>query len=177
MAQNILLATVLGASLLHSGILQRFSQDQRFLHDRNQDWRAAVQHIESSQASDDLPVLVRSGFLEADRLPSDSSDLLRRYCLAPINSLYRLTTDQRELIPLTTTRAGRLNDSTVRTIVRQRGAWFVINGSQRAHAHFERELNAKLAEQNIRVQLQQSRTFGELLVIECQVLDSSPHVR
>ena len=50
---------VLAAALQESGIVQQFQRDGRFLGDRNQDWRAAVQHVRHDLEHAAWPVLVR----------------------------------------------------------------------------------------------------------------------
>ena len=168
-----LLAIVLVTSVYHGGTLQRFIEDGRFLHDRNQDWRGAVQVVKSQDRSRGNPVLVRSGFIEADRLRLDSSDLLRRYCLAPVTSLYAIDESRRSIIPLPTTNPGRLDNDTVTLIRRSSGAWFVINGSARTHRKFERELAETLQRHNLAQEHYVTTTLGELLVIDLRTLDSN----
>ena len=172
--QNILLAIVLAISLFASGVLQRFAQDQRFLHDRNQDWRGVAQFIESSAQASERLLLVRSGFLEADRLPEDASSLLHGYCLAPVSSLYRLVDELSELIPLTTSQPWRLSDTTLQSVIRHQGATCVINGSRRSHANFEAKFTATLEQQQVSVRLRRRRTFGEVLVVDYEVVLPRP---
>ena len=166
--QNTLLTIVLGVSVYQGGTVQRFLADGRFLHDRNQDWPGAAQLINSTDGPFDRPVLVRSGFLEADRLLSNSSDLLRRYCLATVTSLYQIDAGH-QFIPLPTTNSGHLDDVALSAIRQRGGAWFVVNGSARTHAKFERDLAATLQQHGLNAGHYVTTTFGEVLVIELRL--------
>jgi hypothetical protein len=81
---------VASALLWHGGLVPQMLRDGRVIGDRRQDWRGAVSLLQQRVARQDVPVIVRSGLIEADRLHGESSPQLRQYCLLPVSSIYRL---------------------------------------------------------------------------------------
>jgi mannosyltransferase len=91
--QSILIGIVLAVSVYQGGLVRNCLQDGRILHDRNEDWRAAVAALNGHLAADDkanTAVLVGSGLIEADDLPRNSAPLFREYCSCPVRGMYRL---------------------------------------------------------------------------------------
>ncbi|MDA1053779.1 MAG: glycosyltransferase family 39 protein [Planctomycetota bacterium] len=110
-----------------SGMIQQLRNDGRLFGDRAENWRDAVAYV--NDWTWDKPVFVRSGLLEADRLVTDDSEMLRAYCVLPVTSIYRIDRPDSEIRPLTTRGSGTLTEEDVRLVEASGSAWFIINGS------------------------------------------------
>jgi hypothetical protein len=160
-------AVVVLVSLQHGGLVSQLCQRGRLVSYRNQDWRAAVARIrDDTAATKNWPVLVRSGFIEADRLRTAPEDpLLRDYCLAPVNSIYLLNDSARHLIPLPTTGSGRLTPAALRELSDSQGAWAIIYGAVRSRPRIERDLLESLRHIGFDGKIGERETFGNVLVV------------
>lgn len=123
-------ALIITYAFLASGMIEQLRYDGRLFGDRTENWRDAVRYVnEGSDLARDSPVFVRSGLLEADRLIGDDSEALRRYCVSPVTSIYRIERLDNEIRPLTTRDAGKLTDENLNQIEASGSAWFIINGT------------------------------------------------
>jgi hypothetical protein len=155
-------ATVVLLSVGQGGLVGQAMRDGRLLADRNQNWRGAVQWLRTRPASDRLPIFVRTGYLEADRLRQLHTPLLKSYCLSPVTSLYDLSETDHELIPLPTTQAGQLADEQIEVVTSAGGAWLIINGSRESRAQVRQQFLARLRTTGQLVQLAEERNFGTI---------------
>jgi hypothetical protein len=162
-------AIVLSAVLYECGILQQFANDGRFIVDRRADWRSAVAFV--NRAADDLPVFVRSGLIEADRLREDSSPQLRAYCLVPVNNLYELEAD--DVTPLTTRHAGQLTELGVQKLTKAGGAWFIASGRPSTHKELVDEIGTTLQRHGWTSTVNEQKRFGVVRALKLQVRNSS----
>jgi hypothetical protein len=139
-----------------SDLIDHVRRDGRLFVDRNQGWRSAVEWVNERKSNDSL-VLVRSGFIEANRLDKDFRPLLREYCLAPGNSMYRVNGDPGWIMPL----ANRADQLTVRPMApamfRNGEVWFIINAPPRT----QQRLRAEAA---VWGQVTAERRFGDVAV-------------
>lgn len=128
-SQWFMASVVVTYALYSSGMIEQFRYDGRLFSDRAENWRDAVRYVNDNEDSGVAsPVFVRSGLLEADQLATDSSELLRVYCVLPIASIYQIDRPAQETRPLTTHDAGRLSADDVKLIESSGGAWFIVNG-------------------------------------------------
>jgi hypothetical protein len=153
---------VLAAAIQESGVLRQWQRDGRLIGDRNEDWRAAVQLLRDRIATDRLPIFVRSGFLEANRLPIDDDPLLRDYCLAPVSTIYHLGETEGELTPLPTADAGALSDAHLATIQTHHGAWFIVHGSQRSRRDIAQTVLSVISRQGMTGDFGEHHEFGNV---------------
>lgn len=149
------------------GLVEQLREDGRLLSDRRQDWRAAVAFV-NTQARTDLPVFVRSGLLEADRLREGHDPLLRACCLSPVTSIYRLQQPADNLIPLPTTGSGDLSDKQTAAIARASGAWFVINAPERSQELIRTRVLDALRTTHRSWTVLDARSFGDVAVWRVQ---------
>lgn len=91
-------------------------------------WREAIADLQASPGFEDLPLLVRSGLIEADRLQTERTGELVEYCLLPVHGLYRVGPAARPVVPLETTYPGRVRNEDVRQMIERGGAWLLIAG-------------------------------------------------
>jgi hypothetical protein len=112
-------AAVLGAAFWSLGPIAPATR-------HNQGWRSAVQTVRERVGDPRLPVFVRSGLIEADRLRQEDDRRLREYCLLPVLGIYRTGQEPDGLIPLPTTRPGALSAADRQRIVAAREAWFLL---------------------------------------------------
>jgi uncharacterized membrane protein len=157
---------VLVLAVYQGGALSKLAQSGLSQSERNQDWRGAVAEIQRDSTSLDWPVLVRSGFMEADELRQSEDPLLQSYCLAPVTSLYRLDSPGRTLIPLPVTDAGRLTRQSRETLRHSRGVWVLIYGAARSRASIERDLRASLQQVELRAVRIRLATYGNIMLLK-----------
>ena len=138
---RIVCAVLVTAAIVWDGdLLSQYQEDGRVLGDRCQDWRSAVAAINAAKERGPLPVLVRSGLIEADQLRKAPSESLREYCLLPVSGIYRIEPPHGELIPLPTSRAGRLTGDARQSVRDAGGAWFLLLATEDDMARIERDL-------------------------------------
>jgi mannosyltransferase len=118
----------------HGGLVPQMLRDGRVIGDRRQDWRGAVSLLQQRVAQQDVPVFVRSGLIEADRLRGESSPRLHQYCLLPVSSIYRLDVPSENLFPLPCRWGGELTKPQLDRIAKAGEAWFLLAGSPRSIA-------------------------------------------
>jgi hypothetical protein len=85
------------------------------------------------------PVLLASGFIEADGLRQPHDPLLEDYCLLPVTSLYPLDVERADIFPLAFHEPGQLAQVAEMLVVHRGGAWLVVRG--------DREYGRRVAEQ------------------------------
>jgi hypothetical protein len=159
----------LSASVYMSGMATQLRLDGRLLADRHEDWRAAVELVNRRHAHDALPVMVRSGLIEADGLLRDHDEAFREYCLLPVLGLYRIDRPRADLAPLPTTRWRCLEDEIRERIWERGGAWLLAHGgSSTADAVISRVLH-DLATAEVAVRCVERRPFGYVTVARIRV--------
>ena len=159
-------------ALLAGGMFEQYRHDGRLLADRTQDWRGAVRWLNGEYAVESVPVLVRSGLLEANRLTANSKGQLVEYCLLPVNSIYRLQALPPDLIPLRTTGLPLLFEQTVQRIAERGGVWLVINAGRESRSRIVTDIREVLEERGFSNRILQSKAFGDVGIFQLQVL---PH--
>ncbi len=127
-SQALAACLLIGYAVYASGMIEQFRHDRRLFGDRVENWRDAVRYVNDNRVGSS-PVFVRSGLLEADRLATDDSNLLRDYCVSPVTSIYRIDGLPSEILPLTTRAPGKLTKEDVKRIEASGTAWFIINGT------------------------------------------------
>jgi hypothetical protein len=160
-------------ALWSSAIIPQFRAEGRFVTDRREDWRGAVAWLNERHAQTPLPVLVRSGFIEADELRHPHAAILDEYCLLPVTSLYRLKAEREDLLPLPFHEPGKL-ETDVQSMIRERGgAWLINRTSPNNAAATARRIAAGLqwaeprpaGRGGPRWQVLESKSFGNIQVL------------
>lgn len=126
--QALAASVIIAYAVYFSGMIEQVRFDGRLFADRAENWRDAVDYVNAYRIPGS-PVFVRSGLIEADRLSTDNSELLRSYCNSPVTSIYHVNAADDEIRPLTTYHAGKLSKADVEQIEATGSAWFIINGS------------------------------------------------
>jgi mannosyltransferase len=125
---------VTSALVWHGGLVPQMLRDGRVIGDRRQDWRGAVSLLQQRVAQQDVPVFVRSGLIEADRLRGESSPRLYEYSLLPVSSIYRLDVPPENLFPLPCRWGGELTKPQRDRVTKAGQVWFLLAGSPRSIA-------------------------------------------
>ena len=164
-------AAVLTATLWSGGMWEQCRRDGRFLDERNQDWRSAVQLLQHRAGRSRSPVFVRSGLLEADRLRTDADERWREYCLLPVRGIYRLDVGQDTLVPLPTTGAGRLAPAECRRIAAAGEAWFLLLSSVADLPLIRREILRSVRAAGGSAEFAEQWEFGDVYVLRLTAAD------
>jgi mannosyltransferase len=130
--QSILIGIVLAVSVYQGDLVRNWLQDGRLLHDRNEDWRAAVVALNGQLAADDksnTAVLVGSGLIEADDLPWNSAPLFREYCSCPVRGMYRL--QAAAIHPLAFKNPGKLAAPLSDELRNQQRIWIIARSTRK----------------------------------------------
>jgi len=99
---------------------------------RGENWRAAVDWLNSRLPNTPYPVLVASGYIEADELRQPHAELLEDYCRSPVLSLYPLDVDRGDIFPLPLHEPERLDQVAEMMALHRGGAWLVVRGDELA---------------------------------------------
>jgi mannosyltransferase len=150
--RGIVAVLTAAAAIWTSGMWQNWQREGRVNVDRRQDWRSAVAFVNQEATTPDSICYVRSGFLEADQLRAPHDSFLEEYCLAPVNSLYRLRI---KAIPLPMSPPFDLGPETDRA----GNCWIIFNGSSTTRERFLAEIENRFA-------VRQKQSFGDVLVCE-----------
>ena len=161
--QAIVAGTIMAYAVYSSGMFEQVRYDGRLFGDRDENWRDAVRYV--NDGSHEGPVFVRSGLLEANRLTTDKSELLRDYCRSPVTSIYDIDRPASEILPLTTGDAGKLTKEDVKRIEAANSAWFIINGTTATHERCTERILESLANEggknNVAFRSAKVRAFAE----------------
>ena len=132
---------------------------------RRENWRDLVKAINASTEHAHLPVLVRSGLIEADRLMSDDSDFFRQYCTFPVRSIYQVSQTHGDPIPLPNQTAFPISDTDRAAIVQGRGAWLVFRGRNHQERQLINYLQDELKADSLNPHVVQRHKYGRLTLI------------
>jgi hypothetical protein len=158
--RSVVALAAIAATLYVSGMAQQYRFDGRILGDRKEDWRGAVELVNSRQEDSDLPVLVRSGLLEADGLTAPHDEQFRQYCLLPVLSIYRVDRSVQDLCPLPTRRLVGLEDRVRELIATRGGAWLLVQGDLRTADAVIQHVLRDLRTAGFSASLVERRMFG-----------------
>lgn len=102
-------AALLLASIAMSGMLTQWQRDGRIVADRNENWPAVLAEISRREAGEPRPVFLCANLVEDFRLRSQPSEQFVEYLRFPLLGIYRLPGVHREIYPLPTHGARRLD--------------------------------------------------------------------
>jgi hypothetical protein len=156
---------VASALVWHGGLVPQLLRDGRVIGDRRQDWRGAVSLLQQRVAQQDVPVFVRSGLIEADRLRGESSPQLHQYCLLPVSSIYRLDVPPENLFPLPCRWGGELTKPQLDRVAKAGQAWFLLAGSPRGIAGRRRRLAKQLTIDGAVIRSAEQHLFGDVALL------------
>ncbi|MFM2096749.1 MAG: hypothetical protein RIS70_3873 [Planctomycetota bacterium] len=97
------------ASIAMSGMLAQWQSDGRIVADRNENWPALLAEISRREAGEPHPVFLCANLVEDFRLRSQPSEQFVEYLRFPLLGIYRLPGVRREIYPLPTHGARRLD--------------------------------------------------------------------
>jgi hypothetical protein len=126
--------------------------------------------LQQRAAGSGVPVFVRSGLIEADRLRDDDSPQLHQYCLLPVRGIYRLDLPPDDLIPLPTSRSSELTAPQANRIAAAGQAFFLLVGSPRSIARLQRQLNSSLTAHGLATPSAEHYTFGDVAVLHYEAV-------
>jgi mannosyltransferase len=149
----------------HGGLVPQMLRDGRAIGDRRQDWRGAVSLLQQRVAQQDVPVFVRSGLIEADRLRWESSARLSQYSLLPVSSIYRLDVPPENLFPLPCRWGGELTEPQLDRVTKAGQAWFLLAGSPRSIAGRSRLLAKSLTIDGAVIRSAEQHLFGDVALL------------
>jgi mannosyltransferase len=166
----------IAVAIWNSDITQQLAHDGQIIVNRGEDWRGCVQWLNERIAEGGFPVLVYSGLIEADELPTQHDPLLDQYCLSPINSLYLLDADPSETFPLTYHNP-QLPQAAEQFILHRGGVWLIVRGStdlaERIASRFRTKLNSPAgADQALQFSTGEIQSFGKVQV--CRLANHQP---
>jgi mannosyltransferase len=164
---------VLAAVIWDGGLIAQYRYDGRVVGARTQDWRSAVATINAAAPYARLPVLVRSGLIEADALRTSRDERLRQYCLLPVTGIYRLARTPDDLLPLPTSGAGQLRAEVRRQVDAAGGAWCLLAGTEPDVAGIERELLSGWGTPDRRPRIELRESFGDVTLLRLRIAPQS----
>lgn len=161
-AQSLITVTIILAAAFTSPWLASMMRGEPAIPDRHEDWKAAVEMINESEASKDEPVFVCSGLVEDGLLAESDDREFHEYCLCPVSSIYSIERSSREVYAIPTSLYPRLNSDHVQQIVSEGGAWLIV----RAHAGpIEQDVMVELQQAGLIPRRRSRHSFGTLTAI------------
>jgi hypothetical protein len=127
--QAMVIGILMAIAARNGSMLHNWLDDGRLIHNRNENWPAAVARLNELLAEQPAPVFVRSGFIEADDFVPTNDRLAREYCLAPVLGMYRTTASADQLYPLTTTQPGKLTPSALAALREHGRAYLIVRSA------------------------------------------------
>ena len=164
LAKTLLFLSALTAALWQSQIIPLWMNEGLVIAPRNEDWRSAIEHINQEAVYTDLPLLLRSGLIEADALDRNPSAELREYCLLPVSGLYRINNSQQEIFSLLTTRPGTLDSKIVSAVSKAGGALLLTKGGESTAATISELVSARMAASGVKMKPSKPKSFGTIQV-------------
>ncbi|TVS20145.1 MAG: hypothetical protein EA424_05460 [Planctomycetaceae bacterium] len=161
-------ATLIG----HGALVPQWLHDGRVIGDRRQDWRGAVDLLRQRTAGKDIPIFVRSGLIEADRLRSDTTPRLHDYCLLPVLGIYHLDIPDENLVPLPFRWRGDFTQPQLDRILRTGRVWMLLAGTPRDITMLRRRLARSPTIDGAPMRLVEHHTFGNVALLHYELGDS-----
>lgn len=178
-SRQMYVIAIVAWQLYSGGLWKNWLADGRLLHDRNEDWRLAMATLAPAfNGIIDPPVLVRSGFLEADDLDRRRDLLFREYCLAPVLGIYRIQ-PMPVFYPLTNNDPGQLQPDVKAALQRSSETWLLVRSSRDAVARAAvrekllRDLQQSLGS-DFKVKAAPPVEFGSLYLQHVQLKEPTP---
>ncbi len=160
---------VTAALIWHGALVPQWLHDGRVIGDRRQDWRGAVNLLRQRTAGQDVPIFVRSGLIEADRLGSAPSPQLHRYCLLPVSGIYRLDVAEENLVPLPYRWRGDFTQPQLERIIRTGQVWMLLAGTPRNISMLRRWLTRSPIIDGSPMRLVEHHTFGNVALLRYEL--------
>jgi len=160
---------VLVVALWSSGVVELLREGHP-MTSRGEDWRGCIEWLNRRLLDAPYPVLVASGYLEADTLQHPHEKLLEDYCQAPVMSLYPLDADRGDIFPLSLREPGKLDQVAEMLAIHRGGAWLIVHGDELSALHVAGEIVASLEEQaaagsSASWRIPESRSFGRVQAV------------
>lgn len=146
--------------------------DDRIVARSKQDWRAATAVIRDDPTTADWPVLVRSGFIEADAASDDREPLLRAYLLSPVTTIYDVQNGGRKLMPLPYSLPMKLLNADVEPLAQQAGLWLITPGNPKTKDASVRGVRLALLRRGRATQVVRAEDFGGVWVVQLRMTKS-----
>lgn len=163
---------VTAALIWHGALVPQWLHDGRVIGDRGQDWRGAVDLLRQRTAGKDMPIFVRSGLIEADRLRSEPSPRLHDYCLLPVLGIYRLDISEENLVPLPYRWRGDFTEPQRDRIIRTGRVWMLLAGTPKNITDLRRRLARSPTIDGVPMRLVEHHTFGNVALLHYELGDS-----
>jgi hypothetical protein len=135
-------------------------------------WRDAVAEINAEPEHRDLPVLLRSGLIESDRLRTvdfAKKSPLYEFSLLPVATLYRIEPPERVVSPLRRRDIGNLARVQVELVKRHRGAWLLVRGSRVGALNASSGLRDGFARRGYAGHIAFDRSYGSVHLFRLQI--------
>ena len=160
----------IGIAIWTSGIIGHYQKDGSSIAKRNEDWRGCVDWLNERIAVEGYPVLVYSGFIEADELTKPHHELLDAYCVLPVNSLYVIDASPEDLFPLPMRRPGQTPQPAEMLCMHRGGCWIVARGNKALGQRVAEEVCDKLnpidsGSMSERWSVRQTQSFGNVQLL------------
>jgi hypothetical protein len=98
---------------------------------RGENWRALILELEERLAAGSrMPILIRTGLIESDRLDARSTPTFRDYCRLPLLSLYAPRGWPVPVVPLRNSIPYLADRSAAAVLADTPGAWLVVRASE-----------------------------------------------
>ncbi len=162
---------------------QPWSPSSIWRRHRNEDWRGAIQWINSDPMANRWPVYVRPGLIEDDAIRDDSDPALKDYCLFPLRALYSLREQPPAWVVLSSSRSWDWSDEQRQPLEQRSGAWLILRQSPDAAVETVSRLTKALEAAGVSVSVERQRHFGRVTVVLLRtqpnpppaITSSSPH--
>jgi hypothetical protein len=168
-SRGVCFCAVVAAVIWDGGLIAQYRDDGRVVGARRQDWRSAVATINAATRYARLPVLVRSGLIEADALRTSEDERLKQYCLLPVTGIYRVVRASEDLVPLPTSQAGQLRPEVRLQVAAAGGAWCLLVGTEHDVAGIERELLSGWDPPDLRPRIELREPFGDVTLLRLRI--------
>jgi Dolichyl-phosphate-mannose-protein mannosyltransferase len=131
-ARFVMLLSCLAVVCATEGPARRLLVSKSFTSHGVEQWREAIHDLNAKAASDSLPLLVHSGLVEADWIVSPHDELLTSYCLAPVNTVYRVS-GKRSFHVVPFSKLDTIADDLSRDLLSNGGTWVLWRGAGEAN--------------------------------------------
>jgi hypothetical protein len=175
--QSAFAVSVLFVTLVGWGAQRPWSSDSIWRRHRSEDWRGAVQWINSDPQSPRWPVYLRPGLIEDDAIRNAPNPALQSYCLFPLRALYKLRSEPPAWVVIPSSHSWDWSAEERQHLQRWGGAWLILRQSPRAAGETVRRLVTSLERAGVSVSVRQRRQFGLVTVVLLQANTDPPSVR
>ena len=155
-------------------VQQPWSPNSIWRRHRDEDWRGAIQWINSDPMAHRWPVYLRPGLIEDDAIRDDLDPALKAYCLFPLRALYQLHEQPPAWVVVSSSRSWDWSAKQRQPLEQWSGAWLILRQSPEGAVETISRLTKAFEAAGVPVTVERQQQFGRVSVVLLRTQPNPP---